>query len=385
MTKQRVLMIAAKANMIAQFNMRNIKILKDLGYEVHVGANFEDFGTMDSNANDSLIKELKQMDVTIHQLNFSRGLGNFKQNNAVIKDIRCLLQRFEYSFIHVHSPIGSVLGRIAAKTERVPVVYTAHGFHFFKGGPLKNWLFLPVEVVLMFFTDHLIVINHEDQAISKMMPIKNVTYIPSIGSNVEHALNVSDAEKMNNRLKVRSELGISNEDYVILNVGELSVRKNQKAIIEAVSELKNNQNIKILLAGVTNDIETYENFVERQNMQGKVYFLGYRTDLHELHNAADLMVMPSLREGFGMGGFDALVDGLYMIGSKNTGMADYIKNDSLGLLVSPTNVHDIKDAIYMAYTNSMKPDLTKNTDFLMQFDIKNVDSIMKQVYLKYLD
>lgn len=385
MTKQRVLMIAAKANMIAQFNMRNIKILKDLGYEVHVGANFEDFGTMDSNANDSLIKELKQMDVTIHQLNFSRGLGNFKQNNAVIKDIRCLLQRFEYSFIHVHSPIGSVLGRIAAKTERVPVVYTAHGFHFFKGGPLKNWLFLPVEVVLMFFTDHLIVINHEDQAISKMMPIKNVTYIPSIGSNVEHALNVSDAEKMNNRLKVRSELGISNEDYVILNVGELSVRKNQKAIIEAVSELKNNQNIKILLAGVTNDIETYENFVERQNMQGKVYFLGYRTDLHELHNAADLMVMPSLREGFGMGGFDALVDGLYMIGSKNTGMADYIKNDSLGLLVSPTNVHDIKDAIYMAYTNSMKPDLAKNTDFLMQFDIKNVDSIMKQVYLKYLD
>lgn len=385
MTKQRVLMIAAKANMIAQFNMRNIKILKDLGYEVHVGANFEDFGTMDSNANDSLIKELKQMDVTIHQLNFSRGLGNFKQNNAVIKDIRCLLQRFEYSFIHVHSPIGSVLGRIAAKIERVPVVYTAHGFHFFKGGPLKNWLFLPVEVVLMFFTDHLIVINHEDQAISKMMPIKNVTYIPSIGSNVEHALNVSDAEKMNNRLKVRSELGISNEDYVILNVGELSVRKNQKAIIEAVSELKNNQNIKILLAGVTNDIETYENFVERQNMQGKVYFLGYRTDLHELHNAADLMVMPSLREGFGMGGFDALVDGLYMIGSKNTGMADYIKNDSLGLLVSPTNVHDIKDAIYMAYTNSRKPDLTKNTDFLMQFDIKNVDSIMKQVYLKYLD
>lgn len=385
MTKQRVLMIAAKANMIAQFNMRNIKILKDLGYEVHVGANFEDFGTMDSNANDSLIKELKKMDVTIHQLNFSRGLGTFKQNNAVIKDIRCLLQRFKYSFIHVHSPIGSVLGRIAAKIERVPVVYTAHGFHFFKGGPLKNWLFLPVEVVLMFFTDHLIVINHEDQAIAKMMPIKNVTYIPSIGSNVEHALNVSDAEKMNNRLKVRSELGISNGDYVILNVGELSVRKNQKAIIEAVSELKNNQNIKILLAGVTNDIQTYESFVERQNMQGKVYFLGYRTDLHELHNAADLMVMPSLREGFGMGGFDALVDGLYMIGSKNTGMADYIKNDSLGLLVSPTNVHDIKDAIYRAYTNSMKPDLTKNTDFLMQFDIKNVDSIMKQVYLKYLD
>lgn len=378
-------MIAAKANMIAQFNMRNIKILKDLGYEVHVGANFEDFGTMDSNANDSLIKELKKMDVTIHQLNFSRGLGTFKQNNAVIKDIRCLLQRFKYSFIHVHSPIGSVLGRIAAKIERVPVVYTAHGFHFFKGGPLKNWLFLPVEVVLMFFTDHLIVINHEDQAIAKMMPIKNVTYIPSIGSNVEHALNVSDAEKMNNRLKVRSELGISNGDYVILNVGELSVRKNQKAIIEAVSELKNNQNIKILLAGVTNDIQTYESFVERQNMQGKVYFLGYRTDLHELHNAADLMVMPSLREGFGMGGFDALVDGLYMIGSKNTGMADYIKNDSLGLLVSPTNVHDIKDAIYRAYTNSMKPDLTKNTDFLMQFDIKNVDSIMKQVYLKYLD
>lgn len=383
--KNKMMMISAKSNMIAQFNMRNISILQKLGFEVHVGANFKEYGTIDSKTNQSLMETLTSMGVVIHQLNFSRGLGAVRNNKVVVSNIRKIMKQNDFTFIHVHSPIGSVLGRIAAHKEAVRVVYTAHGFHFFRGGPIKNWIFFPVEWILMFFTDHLVVINKGDLAVSKWLPIKRVTYIPSVGANVDSALAVSYSQKQSDRLKIRNELDISEHDYVILNVGEFSERKNQTTLIKAIAQLPKSIHIKILFAGVTNDRSKYTKIVSDLGLTDKVLFLGYRSDLPALHHAADLLVMPSLREGFGMGGFDALVDGVYMIGSKNTGMADYLKDESLGRLVNPNDVIELSNSIVEAYNGALKPDLRTNEAFLKQFDKKNVDAIMTSIYAEYLN
>lgn len=140
---KKVLIVAAKANMIRQFNQHNILILQELGFEVHVGTNFKEFGSMDNQENDKLIQWLKEHDVTSHQIDFGRKLGSFKANFVVIKQLRAIMKdKNEWAFMHAHSPIGSVLGRIAAKSQGVKTMYTSHGFHFFKGGPKKiGWYF----------------------------------------------------------------------------------------------------------------------------------------------------------------------------------------------------------------------------------------------------
>jgi glycosyltransferase EpsD len=72
----------------------------------------------------------------------------------------------DYDIIHCHTPVGGALARIAARNYRkrgTKVIYTAHGFHFFEGSPVKNWiLYYPLEKWLSRFTDVLITLNSEE-------------------------------------------------------------------------------------------------------------------------------------------------------------------------------------------------------------------------------
>jgi glycosyltransferase EpsD len=74
----------------------------------------------------------------------------------------------DYDIIHCHTPIGGVLARLAARKIRAKVIYTVHGFHFYNGAPLLNWLiYYPIEKFLMKYTDCLITINQEDYYFAK--------------------------------------------------------------------------------------------------------------------------------------------------------------------------------------------------------------------------
>lgn len=130
MTKK-ALMLAAKANMIHQFNHRNIRILQELGYEVHIATNMIDAGSMSDQENERFKQWMKDNNVIAHQVDFERRLGTIKGNILAIRQLKQLFKDNDYKFIHVHSPLGSILGRYVAWRFKVPAVYTAHGFHFF--------------------------------------------------------------------------------------------------------------------------------------------------------------------------------------------------------------------------------------------------------------
>lgn len=131
MTKK-VLMLAAKANMIQQFNHQNIKILQNLGYEVHVATNIVDFGSMSVEENERFKQWMDKNNVIIHQVDFERRLGSIVGNLRSIKQLRQLFKEIQFTFVHVHSPLGGILGRLVAKRFKVPSIYTVHGFHFLK-------------------------------------------------------------------------------------------------------------------------------------------------------------------------------------------------------------------------------------------------------------
>ena len=165
---KKVLMLASVASMIDQFNMQNISLLQEQGYEVHVAANFEQGSTSSKERVEQFKKELKEKNVLYFQIDFSRNVSNIPQNIKAYKQIKKLLVNNKYEFIHCHSPIGGVCGRLAAKVTNTKVIYTAHGFHFYKGAPKFNWMiYYPIEKVLSYITDVLITINKEDYELAK--------------------------------------------------------------------------------------------------------------------------------------------------------------------------------------------------------------------------
>lgn len=380
MTKK-VLMLASKANMIQQFNHRNIKILQGLGYEVHVATNMVDFGSMSTEENERFKRWMDSNQVVAHQVDFERRMGTVVGNIKALSQLNRLFKEYTFQFVHVHSPLGGILGRIIAKLHKVPSVYTAHGFHFFQGGPKSGWLlFFPLEWIFSFITDTLITINNEDYRLAKKyMHARKIIKIHGVGVDVIKASQVSANEKKEARKRVRRSLGISEQDFVILSIGELSDRKNHKIVLEALQQLARHQrsNIYYLIAGTGPNKSLLVNEAKKFGFENNFKLLGYRSDIHDLNYASDLFVFPSLREGLGIAGLDAAVDGTYVIGTSKGGVSEYIANGINGMLFDPKNDIFLKHLILERINNHQIVEIPK---FLQKFDKNNIDQIMREAY-----
>lgn len=164
--KEKALVLTSVASMIQQFNLENIKLLQKLGYEVHVIANFQEPGTITSREAEKLKLNLELRQVKVYDIDIKRFPLSIRNIKAYIR-IKKIFSANSYKLAHVQSPIGGVLGRLAGikyrKTNNLKVIYTAHGFHFYVGASIFNWiLYYPIEKIMANVTDILITINNED-------------------------------------------------------------------------------------------------------------------------------------------------------------------------------------------------------------------------------
>ena len=380
----KVLMVASVASMIDQFNRPNIKLLKELGFDVHVACNFIEGSTCSPEKIQQLKTDLQSEGVAFSQIDFARNITRISQNLRAYRQIKQLLKQEKYDLVHCHSPIGGLLTRMAARKYRkkgTRVIYTAHGFHFYKGAPLKNWLlYYPVEWLCAFLTDELITINREDYArAQKHMHAKHVTYIPGVGVDLKKftpRLLDEDA-----KISKICELGIDKGKFILLSVGELQSRKNHIVVINALSELKN-PDIVYLIAGVGELHDQYQEIIEKSGMSDNIKLLGYRSDISELCEIADCFVHPSVREGLGIAPLEAMACGLPLISAEINGIKDYTEDGVTGCCVNPHSVEEMKAAIIKMYTDSSFRETCgrHNIDVVKAFSLEESVRATEQIY-----
>lgn len=377
MVKQKILILATTASMIQQFNMHNIRILQSLGGEVHIGTNFNTPGTITKQISRKLILTLKKQGVVCHQVDFMRGIGTPRNNKTALNQVCKIIKNEGITGIHAHSPLGGIIGRRAAHKMHVKVIYTAHGLQFFKGGPLKDWIvFFPVEWFYAHWTDALITINTDDFYVSKYLPAKRKYMIHGVGID---KVVLSDTERKKARYRMRKKLGVQQNDYLIISVGELSKRKNHESVLKAIAKL-HNPRIKYVIAGIGPEKDKLLDLSKKIGLEKNFRLLGYLNNLDDLYYAADLNVFVSKREGLGLGGLDGVAHGTYIIGTKNTGMSDYIVNPKIGMLMdSPTDINELAKKISVAYKEKRK---MLDFSIVKKFEHENVDKEMKKIYKK---
>lgn len=277
-----------------------------------------------------------------YDIPFERSPLKF-DNIRAYRALKKLLSEEHYDIIHCHTPMGGVLARLAARKYRkrgTKVIYTAHGFHFYKGAPLKNWLlYYPVEWLCAHWTDTLIAINQEDYALAKKcMHAKNVVFVPGVGVDFTRF----DEVKVN-RAAMRRELGVPKDAVLLLSVGELIQRKNHEVVIRAVADLDRND-IYYFVAG-QGELEGQLAFVIRTlDLVDRVKLLGYRKDIPELLKIADIFVFPSLHEGLPVALMEALACNMPVVCSNIRGNKDLVKDGVNGRIVKNT-VYGFKDGI----------------------------------------
>lgn len=379
---KKALMVASVASMIQQFNMRNLRILQELGYEVHVAANFEKGNTCSADKIQALQQELAQMGIRWYQIDFDRNVMNIKADIKAYRQMLKLVRQERYEMLHCHSPIGGVVGRLVGHRCRVYTIYTAHGFHFYEGAPKKNWLmFYPVEKYLSRYTDQLIVINKEDYVLAQQkFRMKKLSYVPGVGVKTNKEM----VDEIIRRQK-RAEFNIPEDAFLITSVAEFTPNKNQITVLRALEQLAN-PNIYYVMCGIGEKKEELEAYVKARKLSEQVRFAGFRSDIHEILQASDCFVLSSIREGLSVALMEALTEGLPIVCTKIRGNVDLIEHEKGGYLVEPLAVEQYCSAFgKMVQLKETKPDkLTTmgqvNVQTIQGFDCEVVDGMMQKIY-----
>lgn len=364
---KKVLLIATIEDFF-NFEKNNISILQNLGYEIHLA--------MNSNASK---RPLGISTIIKHQVDFARNPFS-KTNLKAYKELCQIVENEEFDLIHCHTPVGGVVGRIIGHKYHIKTIYTAHGFHFYKGAPLKNWLlFYPIEKFFSRWTDILITINQEDfvQAKNKFYS-KRIEYIPGVGVDIVSFQNVKV-----DKITKREELGIDAEDFVFISIGELSVRKNHEVVIRALAKTEN-EKIKYLIVG-SGDLEDKLKMLTKElNVEHRVVFAGYRKDVKEFLHIADAFAFPSLQEGLPVALMEAMAVGLPVIASRIRGNIDLIEEHDNNMLVKADDIEGYATAIRYLHTHPQEcSKIAKdNSERIKQFDANIVNNLMIDIYKK---
>lgn len=369
---EKILFVAHMDSHIANFHIPYLKWFKDQGYEVHVASN-----RMEQT------KEILYCDFK-HQIDFVRTPFSLK-NRKPYQQMKELLKKHQYALIHVHTPMGALITRLAARKIKTPLLYTAHGFHFYKGAPLLNWLlFYPMERFLLRYTKELITISEEDYAfaLKKFGKLTKVSHTWSVGVNLDEFHEV-DEMKIE---ELRSSLGIKPDDFMVTYVGELTNGKNQQFLLDLYPEMiKIQPKTKLVFVGYGVNQEKYKKYVNDEKLEGLVHILGYRKDVNIINNASNLFVSSSLREGLPKSVLEAMAIGKVTLLSDIRGHHELVHHGFNGFLFDSKKKEEFlihfKEAIKYADDPKMKREIVKTVD---RYRIEHVLLDAEKIYQNYL-
>lgn len=382
---KKALLVTTVSGFVPQFEMNNVRILQQMGYEVHYASNYD----MPSYGTDN--HRLDGTGIIRHQIDFVRSPYSLK-NRSVYRQLKSLMEREHFDLVHCHTPMGGVMARLAAHaTDTGPVIYTAHGFHFYKGAPWVNWLcYYPMERFLSRYTDQQLCINKEDYERAKKFHAEYVDYVPGVGIDLEK---VNRVQHIDINAKKRS-LGISPDKKILLSAGEMIKRKNHETTIRAFAQLED-PSLMYVICG-HGELETYlRQLVCELGLENQVLFLGYRSDIFEIYQMADIYLFPSFQEGLPMALLEVMASGLPVICSDIRGSRDLMREDISAELEKEWCLCGggalVKEAADVdAYVEAIRilisdPELLRlcgqcNAATLAQFTIQNIDKEMRRIY-----
>ena len=368
----KVLLTATVQSHICQFHRPLVSLLHKHGCEVHVAAK-------DNLAEKNGLK-LDFVD-KVYNVPFSRSPKS-TDNIRAYKELKKIIKSNSYDVIHCNTPMGGIVTRLAARKARTvgtKVYYTAHGFHFYKGAPKKNWfIYYPIEKWMSRLTDVLITITQEDYHLAKKKFHTNIKYIHGVGVDQLKYLSINPEDNE----AFRHKMGYNNR-FIILCTGELNDNKNQFTIIKAAQQLaKKRPEILVLLAGNgPREVELKKNIADMQ-LHDHVHMLGYCTDLEKYVNVSDMVVSASYREGLPLNIMEALLCGKPVVASNNRGHRELIENEVNGILVEYNESKYFQESIENLMDSFEKRLLFKKNarKMIVPFTMSNVEKELKEIY-----
>ncbi len=371
MKKRKVLLVATVVKIhVNVFHIPCLKMFQEQGWETWVCSR-NDF----DNPKDCVIPHCD------HYIDIPFERNPLKPGNVkAYRMLRKIVEKEQFDLIYCHTPVGAMLARLAgisARKKGTKVIYMAHGFHFYNGAPLLNWMiYYPAEKFLSRFTDGLITINQEDYRRAQKFHAGKTILIPGVGIDLDKF-----QKKEPTRQEIRNKLGIPEIKIILMSVGELTKRKNHMAVIEALACLEE-YDILYVVCGDGPMKARLRARAEELGVRERVKLLGFRKDIAELHKMADIFVFPSLQEGLPVALMEAMASGLPIVASRIRGNEDLIQNNRGGYLVKAQDFEQLAEAISKMIKNPEQRDKMekRNLEIIKHYGQDAVLQKMKEFF-----
>jgi glycosyltransferase EpsD len=321
---KKVLFVATIDGHILSFHLPYLKWFQENGYQTFVAANGNE--------------DIPYCDVKIN-LCIQRSPFSL-QNIRAYRELKPLIGKNNFRLIHGHTPVGGVLTRLSGRKFRkngLTVLYTAHGFHFYRGGSKLSWMiFYPIEKYLSKITDGLITINTEDFEIAKNKFHARRTFLFGGVGYDETRFFIRNPMDRND---YRQQMGYSQNEILLIYVAELSKRKNQGLLLNVLKKLREQHlNVRLLLVGGDALNGAYQTMAKELDLEDAVDFLGLRNDVDRLIPMCDIVVASALNEGQGINILEAMACGVPVVATTTKGHRDLIENGEGGFLIPWKNI-----------------------------------------------
>ena len=282
-----------------------------------------------------------------------------------------LLRENHYDIIWTNEPVMGVVTRLAANKYRrkgTRVLYMCHGFHFFDGASKPNWaIYYPIERIMAHLCDAIVTMNQEDYARARKFKVSGIYKIPGVGVDTRRFSSGGYPEL---RMAKRRQLGLPEDAYVILTVGELTKRKNQKVILNALAQMKDPY-LHYVLCGRGDQLEALKQQSQELGIADRVHFLGYRLDVPEIYQMADCFAFSSIHEGLPFALMEAMQSGLPIVASRIRGNVDLIDDGVGGILCDVHSSEQYREGLMKVRTMDTDAVADHNRRKMAEFDLRN--------------
>ncbi|WP_078553411.1 glycosyltransferase family 4 protein [Bacillus alkalicellulosilyticus] len=371
---KKILFIATVDYHFNVFHLPVMKWFKEQGWDVHIAA----AGEMELPFTD------KKHSISIQRSPFS------VQNVKALFQLKNIIKENQYDIVHCHTPLGGVLGRLAASTERkngLKVIYTAHGFHFCKGAPKLNWfIYYPIEKGLAYFTDTLITINEEDYALAKEKEFKAqyIEHVHGVGIDPEKFQPIDEKVKK----LFRKKYGYRDDEILLYFAAEFNKNKNQIMLLKALDIVKEKvPKVRLIFCGEGPMLQDVQAEVFKLALLNWIDFLGYRNDIDSLVKMSDIGVSASYREGLPVNIMEAMSCGLPVVATENRGHLELISDGENGFIIEKDNVEQFAERIIqLAKNEELRRELGQNGRKLIEskYTSAKIVNKLKLIYQKHM-
>lgn len=345
--RPKVCIIVSIEMIINAFMLNHIRTLEK-HYDIYIVLNTQDV----------LFLRDKKVNATIIPLSIQRKISPYQDLIVLFKLLK-ILKKNKFDIIHSVTPKAGLLSTISGKLAGVRFrIHTFTGQVWVsKRGSMKRLLKLMDKCIAKLAT-HIIVDSPSQKKflISENVISENKALVLGRGSISGVDLN---RFKLNSviRQSIRDDYGFSEEEFVILFLGRVTLDKGIFDLIEAYKRLRTKfTHIRLMVVGPDEE-NLVEHLIKQYNLDQQVKFIGYTDFPEQYMMASDLLCLPSYREGFGNVIIEAAAVSIPAVGSNIYGISDAIEEQNTGLLFEPGNIEDLVDKLEILITN---PELREN-------------------------